>query len=340
MGGPSDVPSKTPSDVPSKAPSDVPSDTWGDVPSKALSDVPSKAPSDVPSDAPSDVSSEAPSNVPSKVPSDVPSEVPSNVPSKAPSDVPSDTPSDVPSDAPSDVPSKGSSDVPSKAPSVVPSKAPSTSPSAVPSTSPSVQPSVSQMPSESPTIDSTVAFAVTLCTSDCANAVAILNADAEFQKGLGNIMDPKIEVPVTVDEGSGTCTPTPGCTGRRFLFPVETDKDMSPATSDDSEGRLLTFSTTVVNIIVDMAETGESVNPTQLLEQFEDNKSDLDQAGLTIEGVVLATQSPSSFPSSDDGTTTTPPNPAPYGIPTFPPIPPIPTLLPVASPSPAPTKPT
>ena len=70
------------------------------------------------------------------------------------------------------------------------------------------------MPSESPTIDSTVAFAVTLCTSDCANAVAILNADAEFQKGLGNIMDPDVEVPVTVDEGSGTCIP--GCTGRRF----------------------------------------------------------------------------------------------------------------------------
>ena len=119
-----------------------------------------------------------------------------------------------------------------------------------------------------------MAFAVALCTSDCANAVAILNADAEFQKGLGNIMNPDIEVSVTVDEGSGTCIP--GCTGRRFLFPFETSKDMSPLTSDDSEGRLLQdllVQTTVVNIIVDMAETGESVNPTQLLKQFEDNKS-------------------------------------------------------------------
>merc|ERR1712238_208129 len=66
------------------------------------------------------------------------------------------------------------------------------------------------------------------------------------------------------------------------------------------EGRLLTFSTTVVNIIVDMAETGESVNPTQLLEQFETNKSNLDEDGaFSVEGVVLVTQSPSSFPSSE-----------------------------------------
>merc|ERR1712238_552235 len=48
-------------------------------------------------------------------------------------------------------------------------------------------------------------------------------------------------------------------------------------------------------------------------------------------------------PNSEDAcTTTSPPNPAPYGpIPTtFPPVPPIPTLLPAASPSPAPTTPT
>jgi len=211
-----------------------------------------------------------------------------------------------------------------------------------PPTSPSDQPAVSQMSSQSPTIDSIVVFAVTICTSDCYNAADTLNTDAKFQNRVGEILDPGIVVAVLVSEGSGICTP--GCTvpsERRFLYPFKTGKDMSPVTSDDNEGRLLQLlQTTVVNIIVDMAETGESVNPTQLLELFEGNKSDLDQAGLTIEGVVLATQSPSSFPSSDDGTTTTPPNPAPYGIPTFPPVPPIPTLLPVASPSPAPTKPT
>ena len=156
------------------------------------------------------------------------------------------------------------------------------------------------MPSQSPTHDSTVAFALTICTLDCENAVDSLNVDTKFQKGLNNILDPNILVPVTVDEGSSTCTP--GCTGGRFLFPFETGKDMSSATFYDSEGRLLQDQqqTTVVNIIVDMAETGESVNPTQLLEQFEDNKSDLDKdSAFSIEGVVLATQSPSSFPSSE-----------------------------------------
>ena len=59
-------------------------------------------------------------------------------------------------------------------------------------------------------------FAVTICTSECANAVAILNANAEFKTKIGTIMGPDIEVPVEVDEGLGTCTP--GCTGRRFLF--------------------------------------------------------------------------------------------------------------------------
>merc|ERR1712238_378511 len=230
-------------------------------------------------------------------PSESPSSSPSAGPSKSPSASPSKSPSNSPSAGPSKSPSASPSESPSNSPSAGPSKSPSASPSAVPSTSPSVKPSVSQMPSQSPTVDSTVAFGVTICTSDCDNAVDILNADVTFQKGLNNILDPDIEVPVEVDEGSGTCTP--GCTGRRFLFPFGTDKDMAPATSDDSEGRILTSSTTVVNIIVDMVETGESVNPTQLLKQFEDNKSDLDGPNLSVEGVVLATQSPSSFPSSE-----------------------------------------
>jgi len=190
-----------------------------------------------------------------------------------------------------------------------------------------------------------LAFAATLCVeaTDCENTAAKLNADDTFLTEVGKILDADIKVSVIVVEGSGICTP--GCTlvpsERRFLYPFETVKDRSPVTFEDNEGRLLTFSITVVNIIVDMVNTGESVDQAQLLNEFDNKKDTLNEEGVfTIEGVVLATQSPSSFPSSDDGTTTTPPNPAPYGIPTFPPIPPIPTLLPVASPSPAPTKPT
>merc|ERR1712238_156395 len=205
--------------------------------------------------------SQVPSNGPSQVPSEVPSHVPSQVPSNGPSQVPSKVPSDVPSDVLSDTPSY----IPSKSPSI----------------SPSEQPSVSQMPSQSPTIDSVVPFAATVCVEakDCENTVAKLNADDAFLTEVGEILDADTNVLVTVVEGSGICTP--GCSSvpseRRFLYPFETVKDMSPVTSEDNEGRLLTSSTTVVNIIVDMVNTGESVNPTQLLKQFEDNKSDLDK---------------------------------------------------------------
>ena len=75
---------------------------------------------------------------------------------------------------------------------------------------------------------------------------------------------------------------------------------MSPVTSKDSEGRLLSSSTTVVIMIVQMVDTGESVDQTQLLENFETNKNTLNEKGVySIERVVLATQSPSSFPSSE-----------------------------------------
>eukprot|EP00751_Fragilariopsis_kerguelensis_P045869 CAMPEP_0170982628 /NCGR_PEP_ID=MMETSP0736-20130129/3741_1 /TAXON_ID=186038 /ORGANISM="Fragilariopsis kerguelensis, Strain L26-C5" /LENGTH=70 /DNA_ID=CAMNT_0011405891 /DNA_START=35 /DNA_END=243 /DNA_ORIENTATION=- len=70
---------------------------------------------------------------------------------------------------------------------------------------------------------------------------------------------------------------------------------MSPVSSEDSEGRLLTSSTTVVIMIIQMVDTGVSVDQAQLVDNFDTNKSTLDEAGnFSIEGVVLATQSPSS----------------------------------------------
>ena len=144
------------------------------------------------------------------------------------------------------------------------------------------------MPSQSPTIDSTLVFAVTVCTSECADAVATLNADAEFELKLSTIMDPNITVPVEVYEGSSICIP--GCVLpiRRFLFPFETDTNMSPATSDGSEGQLLQLQqTTVVTIVVDMAETGESVDSIQLLNQLKTTRVTLTPPVFLLKGVFL-----------------------------------------------------
>ena len=96
------------------------------------------------------------------------------------------------------------------------------------------------MPSQSPTIDSVVPFAVTVCVEakDCENTAAKLNADDVFLTEVGNILDADNNVSVTVVEGSGICTP--GCTlvpsERRFLYPFEIVKDMSPVTFEDNEG--------------------------------------------------------------------------------------------------------
>ena len=133
------------------------------------------------------------------------------------------------------------------------------------------------MPSQSRTIKSTIIFAVAICIAVCKNAVHFLNGDEAFLTGLNKILDATVDIPVTVAASSDKCTLE--CTlvppERRFVYLFETYKDISPVTSKDSERRLLTFSTTVVNIIVDMVNTGESVDPAQLLEKFEINKNTL-----------------------------------------------------------------
>ena len=77
------------------------------------------------------------------------------------------------------------------------------------------------------------------------------------------MLDDTVVILVTVVEGSGTCIP--GCTlvppNGRFLYPFETTKDMSPFTTKDTKGRSLSSSLSVVNIILDMVNTSELVDP-------------------------------------------------------------------------------
>ena len=174
------------------------------------------------------------------------------------------------------------------------------------------------MPSQSPTIASIVVIAATLCIENCTFAVAYLKNDIKFINGTKEIAagDTDIkadQVELKIESGSNTCTkgctlasssPSTGPIGdRRFLYPFETNKDISPISSKDSEGQLLTLQTTVVNLVIDLAATGESVDPLQILEAFEASKDTLNEEGLIIESIVLATQSPSSVPSSEPSAT-------------------------------------
>ena len=162
------------------------------------------------------------------------------------------------------------------------------------------------MPSQSPTIDSTTEFAFEICSSKCDTAAEDLSGDQSFTGQIGDIaaggtsIDGS-EVIVQVGEGSGTCID--GCSSRRFLNQFLTDKDMSPVPSEDSDGNLLIFQTTIINVVIDMVATGESVNPEELLGEVATNKDTLNSDSLIIESVVLATQSPSSFPSSEPSAT-------------------------------------
>ena len=162
------------------------------------------------------------------------------------------------------------------------------------------------MPSQSPTIDSTTVFAFKICIEKCDTAAKDLDGDKSFTNNIANIAAEGTningtEVIVEIGEGSGICIE--GCSSRRFLYQFLTDNDMSPVTSEDSEGNLLAFQTTTINVLVDMVATGESVDQTQLLGEFETNKDTLNTESLIIESVVLATQSPSSFPSSEPSAT-------------------------------------
>jgi len=174
------------------------------------------------------------------------------------------------------------------------------------------------MPSQSPTIDSIVVMALTICTEDCANAAENLNNNAKLRNATQalaaqNTTAASEEIVSKIEPGSSSCSP--GCTspssspstgqieGSRFLFPFETNKDILPISSKDSEGQLLTFQTTVVNLVIDLAATGESVDPVQIQQAFEASKEDLSEEGLIIESIELATQSPSSVPSSEPSAT-------------------------------------
>ena len=79
---------------------------------------------------------------------------------------------------------------------------------------------------------------------------------------------------------------------------------MSSVTSEHSGRQLQESETAVVNVIVDLAATGESVDSAQLLGKFENNKDTLNEDGiLTVGSIVLATLSPSSVPSSEPSST-------------------------------------
>ena len=166
------------------------------------------------------------------------------------------------------------------------------------------------MPSQSPTIASIVVLSFEICSANCQNLVTQLNEDAVFKGKVGNITANNTsingtEVKVLVEEGSATCLA--GCKvipSTRFLYPFETNKDMSSVTSEFSERQLQQeFQSTVVNVIVDMAATGQSVDPAQLLEELETNKDTLNEGSFTIQSIVLATESPSSVPSSEPSAT-------------------------------------
>ena len=79
---------------------------------------------------------------------------------------------------------------------------------------------------------------------------------------------------------------------------------MSSVTSEHSGRQLQETETAVVNVFVDLAATGESVDSAQLLGKFETNMDTLNEDGiLTVGSIVLATLSPSSVPSSEPSTT-------------------------------------
>mmetsp|Transcript_7465 Transcript_7465/g.7653 ORF Transcript_7465/g.7653 Transcript_7465/m.7653 type:complete len:150 (+) Transcript_7465:907-1356(+) len=75
-----------------------------------------------------------------------------------------------------------------------------------------------------------------------------------------------------------------GSTGNaRILLEFAFGSDVHVAGSD-GERRVL-FQTTVVNIVVDMVNTGESVDPAQLIQEFETNKNSINKVGgFRIEG--------------------------------------------------------
>ena len=153
-----------------------------------------------------------------------------------------------------------------------------------------------------------------ICSTNCVNLVAQLNTDEVFKTQVANIAanDTDIkgdDVKVGIEIGSTTCVPgctviTSNITSNRFLYPFETDKAVSSVTSEHSGRQLQISKSTVVNVIVDMAATGQSVDSAQLLRKFENNKDTLNEDGiLTVGSIVIATLSPSSVPSSEPSAT-------------------------------------
>ena len=60
---------------------------------------------------------------------------------------------------------------------------------------------------------------------------------------------------------------------KKLELTLQIEQDITTSGNVFTEEQVQELQTTVVNIVVDMFETGESVDPTQLLKQFEDNKS-------------------------------------------------------------------